>query len=814
MANQLYQSQVGAPGAGGFASPAGVPTVSSAGNTAAAFGALADIGALAKGFGDRMAAAKAKSLDVEAMTGYMTDLDAIEQKFATDADPGTAPTRFAEEQKALEMRWLGTLGNAEREARLPSFRRLGLMALGKVQSRTTRMTVERTIAGFEGQEAAFARRLAGASPAERATIMGEYEGSVRGLVDQGFIGADDAGRRVRRFRGDVDRIDVMRRMETDPAGAVAAFDDPAAFPDLDPLERQRLKEQAGAAADARRRLEIEFTAGIDPARAAAMTGFVSTGADLDAVMRKGLVPQESGGDPNALSPKGAAGIAQVMPGTARLMAGKLGLSEIAGLSDGEIQDRLRADPALSYRLGREYMAEGLASYNGNIWGALARYNAGPGDGDTPRGDAWHAAAVARFGPAYTAGQLASLIPIAETRDYVLSIAGRLGIDPNAPGMSPSDAWQASSSVMAELRRQQAETDRLAKELAAMQREDGSPGAFFEDGYAPDPQALADYRRTQQAAAEAGDRAAAKALRDLDFHEEMAPVVAAAYRQPPAALEGEIAALRDEVTTGGRPEDRRRLDVLEKVADEVTTLARDNPIELGERARLYRPVAIDPAADFSGRDMQAALAGRAVQAETAARAYGLATPQVFKPAEREALKERFSAAPAAERRQMVAGLAKALPLPAYQAAVGEIAGDDRVALVAGLVGRDRPEVAGEIFRGTEMLQSGKAAKPKAEMVRAARADGGGSIYPSPEMEQAVNDAAVAVYAARRGAAGLFYEKPEEDAMFADAFGKALESVTGPMLERHGKRFPVPPGLQPGMVDDALDRLTDDEVGIFG
>lgn len=73
---------------------------------------------------------------------------------------------------------------------------------------------------------------------------------------------------------------------------------------------------------------------------------------------------ESGGNPNAVSPKGARGLMQVMPATARDPG--FGIRP----SNGSQQDDVR--------VGREYRAAMQDRYGGDMakmWGA---YNAGPG----------------------------------------------------------------------------------------------------------------------------------------------------------------------------------------------------------------------------------------------------------------------------------------------------------------------------------------------------------------------------------------------------------------------------------------------------
>lgn len=86
---------------------------------------------------------------------------------------------------------------------------------------------------------------------------------------------------------------------------------------------------------------------------------------------------ESGGNPNAVSPKGARGLMQVMPETAR--APGFGIRP----SNGTPQDDVR--------VGKEYRRKMEARYGGDpakMWGA---YNWGPGNMDSAlakHGDNW------------------------------------------------------------------------------------------------------------------------------------------------------------------------------------------------------------------------------------------------------------------------------------------------------------------------------------------------------------------------------------------------------------------------------------------
>jgi soluble lytic murein transglycosylase len=85
----------------------------------------------------------------------------------------------------------------------------------------------------------------------------------------------------------------------------------------------------------------------------------------------GITRQESSFDRNALSPVGARGMMQLMPGTAQEQAGKMGL--------GYDWSRLTTDPSYNVMLGSAYFARLLDTWNGNYPLAVASYNAGAGN---------------------------------------------------------------------------------------------------------------------------------------------------------------------------------------------------------------------------------------------------------------------------------------------------------------------------------------------------------------------------------------------------------------------------------------------------
>ena len=84
----------------------------------------------------------------------------------------------------------------------------------------------------------------------------------------------------------------------------------------------------------------------------------------------GITRQESSFDRYAVSHAGARGLMQLMPGTAREQAGKVGV----GYDPGRI-----TDPSYNILLGSAYFQRMLNTWGGSVPLAVASYNAGPGN---------------------------------------------------------------------------------------------------------------------------------------------------------------------------------------------------------------------------------------------------------------------------------------------------------------------------------------------------------------------------------------------------------------------------------------------------
>lgn len=117
---------------------------------------------------------------------------------------------------------------------------------------------------------------------------------------------------------------------------------------------------------------------------------------------------------DAVSPAGALGLMQLMPGTAKMMAAKLGLPDKP--------DALTSDPVYNARLGSAYLAHLAEEFGESIALRAAGYNAGPG---RPR--SW----ILDLGdPRHSATDVidwVEMVPFEETRTYIMRVSEGVAI---------------------------------------------------------------------------------------------------------------------------------------------------------------------------------------------------------------------------------------------------------------------------------------------------------------------------------------------------------------------------------------------------
>ena len=120
-------------------------------------------------------------------------------------------------------------------------------------------------------------------------------------------------------------------------------------------------------------VNVAEAAAADGHRGFVQQGFptVSAPGGSNWTMVHAISRQESQFAANAISHAGARGLMQLMPGTAREQAGKLGL--------GYSRSDLINNPTYNMQLGDGYFARMMSYYNGSYPLAIAAYNAGPGN---------------------------------------------------------------------------------------------------------------------------------------------------------------------------------------------------------------------------------------------------------------------------------------------------------------------------------------------------------------------------------------------------------------------------------------------------
>ncbi|MCB1368333.1 MAG: lytic transglycosylase domain-containing protein [Rhodobacteraceae bacterium] len=135
---------------------------------------------------------------------------------------------------------------------------------------------------------------------------------------------------------------------------------------------------------------------------------------VDPEVAMSIARRESELDQQVISPAGARGLMQLMPGTARKMSKELGLTySVAALTD---------DWSYNATLGSAYLAQQLQDFGGSYILAFVAYNAGPS-----RARQW----IERYGDPRGSGvdqvDWIEHIPFRETRNYVMRVMESLHV---------------------------------------------------------------------------------------------------------------------------------------------------------------------------------------------------------------------------------------------------------------------------------------------------------------------------------------------------------------------------------------------------
>jgi soluble lytic murein transglycosylase-like protein len=138
---------------------------------------------------------------------------------------------------------------------------------------------------------------------------------------------------------------------------------------------------------------------LDSGKVSELVSAAAREQSLDPALLKAVIRQESAFKPCAVSLKGAQGLMQLMPATAR----ELHVADVF-------------DPAQNVQAGAAYLKQMLQRYQGDLRLALVGYNAGPSRADQAAEEPY---------------------PL-ETQNYVASILADLGIDPPASASAQED----------------------------------------------------------------------------------------------------------------------------------------------------------------------------------------------------------------------------------------------------------------------------------------------------------------------------------------------------------------------------------------
>ncbi len=162
----------------------------------------------------------------------------------------------------------------------------------------------------------------------------------------------------------------------------------------------------------------EMEVSMKAARGAAQRGFIlpgrayplrsaPDGGAAEPALVLAITRQESSFDPNVRSGAGARGMMQLMPGTAKILAKRIGVAYSPSQLD---------EPEYNMKLGATFLGQLVSQFSGSYIMAAAGYNAGPG-----RPTQWTQFCGDPRGGATDPVDFIECIPFSETRNYVMRV---------------------------------------------------------------------------------------------------------------------------------------------------------------------------------------------------------------------------------------------------------------------------------------------------------------------------------------------------------------------------------------------------------
>lgn len=825
MANGLpeYQQRVSLgegpqPGVRGIPLP-GMPALPDLGS---ADRALSGLGAELTQVANKLQEGQQHTAASQGMENFITRNAELKQAAIDNQDYANAPKDYADGVAALQRDSLSNISDPQLRARTSlEMTRLAVSSGNDVRTAQVKRESDINIAANDTlTQTALNDAITAKSPQERQAAIDRLSSDLERLHGAGWIDSQTAVSRYKSFSGQLDQGDALRLANTNPQAAIEALKRPDMFPSLDPVRRESLLIAAQNKLDSNTLAPIVASAAFHPEAASLAVGRVLQPDHAQKIFDNGIVRIESGGDNTAVSPKGALGVSQILPETAREVASALGRKDIADLPDVELKQKLLSDPQLNLSLGRAYWQQMVTRYDGNVAVAAAAYNGGPG-----RADKWKAWAEEKFGAGFSPAQLASVIDVKETRDYIGKLYGAFGAPMDTRFSTPAASLQAVSAIGAVLTQQDAREKHLLTTQAAAANASDPVADIVKAGFDVDPQRLATYKATQIAAAAKGDMGAAGRLRDLDFAEKSQPFVRQAWSMPPALLDDGIKTMEAQQSAPGANVTQSGLNMLaafKAVRDDQVKRRDNEPVTLGGEGggRYYALQPIDPGGALDD-NFVGAMKQRDAQAITAHRIYG-GSGSPFTAQEAEAFHQRYTDATPADRVAIVGQIAKGLSPQTFAAALPQVvsgsnAKADRpgIAVAAGLFGQ-APDVAASILQGIDAQKTDEKYVPvgtNRQTYDTSRA----SYLPAGAFNVASRTDPKGAYASMQDAIDARYAflsaqaKDTSGNLNTSRLKQAADDVTGGVLQHNGAPVIAPArGMTQATFDGVLFGLKDEDL----
>lgn len=222
--------------------PAPLPRINPAA-ASAGFGEMADV---AGEFDRRYAEASRQAAAADATASAFSQIDQIEHKYSLVPDRDAALAGYQNEVAALKGQTLSAIDDPEVKAHVTQmFDARAATGFAQTGDAAFQRQASMRDATLDQQMNSYAHQYAAAgSDTERVQIKGAATAAVNGAVSAGWIMGDAGERHLLNFQVRADDALARQDINTDAATAVKKLSDPAQYPMLDPILRERLLYQA------------------------------------------------------------------------------------------------------------------------------------------------------------------------------------------------------------------------------------------------------------------------------------------------------------------------------------------------------------------------------------------------------------------------------------------------------------------------------------------------------------------------------------------------------------------------------------------